>query len=466
VLRNQTASVVRRHGNDQKRHPKSSPRIAAPISLQSRSLPKEVAPPFDCLVLPFLFGSHDPMQDQRASHGHFDFLPTLYQQAASESPLSKTISWLAFVLMGILFDNNVNWWHEHRNEENRLMAGVIRNIQRAIADPISSVQIDTLTAVVLLGYGEHLRSRTYEQSSRSPPSLALSLSLSPSTHKMTKKFMIHQAGAEALVRKRGALNFQDNASLALFAAVRHNAVSIAMSGIEKRSTNWDLWDTTDNQSRYLCDSYTPATELDACGARMVILQRRLASENIHGDFSADMLLRNDLLELLERLHTWSYRIPADWIISNEQEQGVSERLFLSPEVCYLFNQWYLLQLGVSHLLKQLSIKTTMERYTENDYLCENGWIDSIIASSYLYLGHRPSAMENPLLTFSNQTAAPVGIVRQFCVARRGSRLFGQTLEKLDIALSDALDSLGLPQAVDSRYREVLEWARKERNGRS
>ena len=428
VLRDQTASVVGRHRNQRRESPISPGKLPG-TTPQTSSFPKDVAYGLESHALAFLFSM--PVRDWRTSHGHLDFLQPLYQKVSSDSPLALATSWLAVLMMGTC-DKGRPY-----PLEALFMTKFIKSIQADLRDPISSVKDETLTAVILVTYGEHLRDQRYGSRSTC---------------------ILHQEGAEALIRKRGVLNFQDSTSLALFDAVRHNAVNLAICGRGK-TKNWDLWNLHGDMGQ-LCDSYTPATELDACGVTMIALANQLESK----DFPAGMTLRESLLKLLERLRSWQYRVPSEWL---PRPATCSMLRYPSPEVCYLFDHWYLLQLGASHLTKELDMRTNATEIPGLHYLCEMEWIDNIIASEDSLLGRGPNKKDLLSPTEPKQSAYvddhfPCATAQQCYCAPLGSRLFGQTLDRLDVILSKALEDLTLPTKVALRYREVVSWVRRER----
>ncbi|CRG89106.1 C6 finger domain protein, putative [Talaromyces islandicus] len=430
VLRNQTTSVVRRHGGH--RNGRKSAQAVGTNRLNKPSLPRQIVSGVDTFALPFLVFGSGLMEDGRTSHGHLDSLQSLYRESAPMPLFTLTTTWMATLVMSMICSTGKQ---QCLDEEGRLMAKVIQSIRKAVSDPVSSVSVETLAAVVILGHGEFLRSKLHRSpTSENPP-----------------RFIVHQAGAEALIRRRGLLNFQDSSSVALFAAVRHNAVNIASLAPQRSETlNWDLWNIVDDRFRELCDSYTPATELDACGARMVCLKRRLQDTSEH-DESA-YLLQDELLALFQRIQSWQWHIPTDWR-SNEAATELSHQ---APSVQYLFNEWYLLQIEASHLIKQFNVKSNDQIPCETQYTCEMEWIDSVLASAYPLLGHVPA----PHLKISRKGTP---IARKNCDALRGPRLFGQSIEKLEVILLNALKSLNLPEMVESRYIEILDWVRVERN---
>jgi hypothetical protein len=384
-------------------------------------------------ALAMFFNSSTLIQnkDTKLSHGHFDFLQPLYQRVTSDSPLALATSWLAVLVMG--FSDMSRPCHE---AQCKLMSRAIQHTLGATKDPVKSVETETLAAVVLLGHGEYLQNSNNKHRAR-----------------RTATLKIHQDGAEALIRRRGALNFQDSTSIALFNAVRHNSVSLAISGVKADRKNWDLWILDDKVSQ-LCDCYTPATELDACGFIMLSIQHSLASENC----SAYVHLQTDLLRLSERLRSWSFHVPGEWtdyttpIINQtpkEQSQGV----------CYLFNQWYLLRLAVSHLSKELDLRRNVPAICASDFSCELDCIDNLMASASVLLDSM-----SPIISVSLPRGEdPVFAIEEEDGKNRGSRYFDQTMEKLDLVISNALKNLILPPTITMCYQEVLSWSRKRSN---
>lgn len=371
-------------------------------------------------------------RDLRTSHGHLDFLQPLYLKAPVNSPVAAATTWLAVVLMGT-YDKGRPY-----HLERQLLTKVVENTLVALKDPTLSLKDETLMVVLILSYGEHLRNQRYgRQSSAS---------------------IIHQQGAEALIRKRGDLNFRNRTALSLFDAIRHNAVNQAILEVRK-PTNWDLWDLDQNTAQ-LCDSYTPATELDACAVTVETLKRRVKSKAL----CADSTLRKDVLELTERLRLWPSHAPIDWL-PQQGPFGLDEDL--APEVTYLFYQWHLLQVVMSHLTKELDMRTdpattlqTWDCSTELQCIDKLIKCEDVLLSSCSKESRRfESAEETPAVSLPKRF--PRATVEQCHQSPFGSRLVRQTLVKLNSILSKALQELPLPTEVASRYAEVVSWARRE-----
>lgn len=316
--------------------------------------------------------------------------------------------------------------------EHHLKARVITSILAAVKNPLTSVQDETLTAVILVAYGEYLMDRRYGSQS---------------------SFTVHQGGAEALIRKRGVLNFRTSMSLALFDAVRHNAVNLSFYHTSN-TKNWDLWNL-DGDVGKLCDSYTPATELDACAVGLVNVETQL--ESIASDEGG--ALRGNLSTLQERLQSWPHRVPSEWL---PQRTASGEIRYPSPEICYVFNQWHLLQLAMSHVTRSLEMKTNLPQIRCVHSSCEMELINNIIYSEASGLGSKCNTM-GPAQTVHVNEDFPCATPQQCHLSPLGSRLFGQTLDRLDQILSNAVNSLFLPSQVALRYHEVLSWARRERD---
>lgn len=417
ILRNQTASVVSR--NRQRLRSQSSDqqmRSAVPLTGLSQSV--------EIRALTFLFTSSTIVsnKDRRSSHGHLDFLQALYNRVTSDSALALATTWFAVLILGLCDKSGC----PHHREMDRLMSRAIRSISDALQDPRDSITNETLTAVIILAHGEHLQ---YKKKPRS---------ISQSDRKL--RLLVHQDGAEALIKKRDSLNFRDSTSIALFDAVRHNAVGMAFAGIRPVGGNWAMWTVdSDDKTRQLCDSYTFATEIDACCLLMLSLKDKMMCE----DFSTYAELQTDLSSLLERLRRWQHTLPSEWFLGVSGHHSQTNSL----EICYLFNDWYLLQLTVRHLLKELRLKTIGPGFYASDFSDELDLIDNIMASESLFIVSEQSTGFNP---------------EKIDEENQGRRLFDQTIEKLDLIVSGALQKLALPPTVALCYQEVLSWARKER----
>lgn len=416
ILRNQTASVLCRNRR------KDARRLQNQSSDQQirSTMPKGLSQSVEIRALTFLFKSSTIVykKDRRSSHGHLDFLQNLYDRVTSDSALALATTWFAVLILGLCDKSG----RLYRRELNRLLSRAIRSVSEAIENPRDSITKETLTAVVLLAHGEHLQ-YTKKQSDLKP------------------NLLVHQDGAEALIRKRDRLNFQDSTSIALFNAVRHNAVSMAFAGVRPIRENWAMWAVdSDDQARQLCDCYTLATELDACCLSILSLKDKMMCADVSGYAE----LQTELSSLLERLRCWQHALPSEWFLGLPAGTHSETK---SLEVCYLFNDWNLLQLAVRHLLKELRLNTIGPGFYASDFSDELDLIDNVMASESLFIVAEQSAGSDP---------------EKIDVEIQGRRLFRQTTEKLGLIVSYALQKLALPHTVTLCYREVLSWVRKER----
>ena len=241
-------------------------------------------------------------------------------------------------------------------------------------------------------------------------------------------------------------------SLAMFDAVRHNAVNLSFSSTRKKK-NWDLWNLGEDVG-HLCKSYTPAMELDACAVSLVDLESQLESI----DLNEGKTLRRNLSRHLDRLQSWQYCLPSEWL-PQRAASGVIR--YPSPEVCNVFNQWYLLQLVASHLMRDLETRTNITEFRSSHSSCEMEWINNIRYSEPSCLGSEcnTTGLAQTIYVYG---VFPCATPQQCLSSPLGSRLFGQTLDRLDQIVSKALRDLILPSDMVLHYHEVLSWARRER----
>lgn len=383
-------------------------------------MPTGLSQSVEIRALTFLFKSSTIVskKDRRSSHGHLDFLQNLYDRVTSDSALALATTWFAVLILALCDKSG----RLYRREMDRLMIRAIRSVSDAIEDPRDSITKETLTAIVLLAHGEHLQYRKKQSD-------------------LKTNLLVHQDGAEALIKKRDTLNFQDSTSIALFNAVRHNAVSMAFAGVRSIRENWAMWAVdSDDEARQMCDYYTFATELDACCLLMLYLKDNMMC----ADVSKYAELQKELSSLLERVRCWQLSLPSEWFLGLPTGTHLETK---SLEVCYLFNDWYLLQLAVRHLLKELRMNTMGPGFYASDFSDELDLIDSVMASESLFIVVEQSAGSDP---------------EKIDEEIQGRRLFRQTTEKFELIVSDALQKLALPQTVTLCYREVLSWVRKER----
>ncbi|EED12571.1 hypothetical protein TSTA_006010 [Talaromyces stipitatus ATCC 10500] len=421
ILRNQTVAVVSRNRrkDERKRQSRSSAQV------MSSTVHKSLAQSVELRALTFLFTSSTILskKDSRSSHGHLDFLRHLYDKTASDSALARATTWFAVLVLGLCDSGSKRLYCP---EMDRLMSRALQSISNALKNPSDSITNETLTAVILLAHGDYLQYKRPQ-------------AITQTDIKM--RMLVHQDGAEALIKKRNRSNFQDDTSIALFDAVRHNAVGLAFAGTRPMDQNYAMWTLfNDDKVRQLCDSYTFATELDACCLVILSLKNDIARE----DVNTYTKLQTDLSSLLERLICWSRSLPNEWVLGLSTGQNPEIK---SLDVCYLFNDWYLLQLAVRHLLKELRLKTMGPVFYASDFSDELDLIDNIMASESLFISTEQSISSDP------HVADKLG---------EGRRLFYQTVEHLELIISDALEKLVLPHTISLCYRNVLTWGERER----
>ena len=477
MLRDQTASVIRRYqqresGTNTTLIPQG--REKSPVALPS-PLNTNIASSLEDQALCFLFSTLvlRPTSDWRTSHGHLDFLLPFYQRAPRDSPLALATSWLGVLTLGACTKG------KPYAAEHLLLSRVLSGTLTATADPIQSTSDETLKTVIMLQYGEHARARRYKAS------------LPSSTH---------QKGAEALIRKRGTLNFRDSTALSLFAAVRHNAVELSLQDSDNYAARrgsmdegWDLWNlpfqSANESEQYTSQwpkSYNPATELDAHGVTLVTLGRQLEllnKEDLEQSIRTLGAIHEGLSQLLNRLLSWSQGVPPEWLPAEVTD---FHHAYPSPDIAYLFDQWFLLRLKTIHLI----LKSSMRAKCNDPLLLKTHYdhaiqlVDRIVASEYSILQLRRGGREAPLLNNNDIDCLPGGengsidqarvspnriiylgfpraTVQQCKASRQGSRLLEQILSCLCHDLAKALGGLDLCDGIAAQYRPRLEWARRE-----
>jgi hypothetical protein len=419
-LRNQTANVISRHepAESSSRQPtvQNQPSISPGLTYN-----------VEACAVSYLFSR--AVMDWRVSHGHLDFLQPLYMQATSESPLALSANWLGVVMMDIYTK------HERTETEGQLLSKVIKSINTVINDPVERLKDETLHAVLLLAFGEYLRFRRFGMR----PTLA-----------------VHQTGAEALIRSRGDSNFRTPASVALFTAARHNAVSMTMQGI-REFMNWDIW--TSPATLY-CANFpkAPGTQLDDCGILFIDLQNHL--KQLQHLNETNLKEVEDKVEvLLERLNMWENAVPSDWLPHTNSSNLLN---YPSPEVCYISNQWYLLRLDLSHLILEIHhrAESPCNISIANLPTFQMNWITKIIASELSFVIRDP-VRANFTLTMSVFDNLPQISAEQCYNSPFASQLLGQTLRRLKSSIARALQNLNLTPIVQLRYEQVLTWVMKE-----
>lgn len=439
VHRDQTSSIVERHQTTATYTTISPAQFSEDETAEGFALPRDIPCCLESHALAFLFTASEliPARDGQTSHGHLDFLRQLYQIVTPNSALSLATSWLAVVVIGL---------HEKGGTyplERQLVTKLIKSIMAAVSDPTTVLKDETLMAVVLVAFGEHLR--WCAKNIHNTPRDFFDRSLRTST--------IHQSGAESLVRQRGHLNFQNNISLALYDATRHNAIGFAFYA-GKMGRNWDLWNV-DGDVRQKCDSYTPATELDSCALKIVGLRYKVKIR----DFSPESGTRESLLQVFEQLRSSQYRVPTSWLHPLTTFSTQNSR---PSHVSFLISQWHLLQLAVMLLLKELNIRTGVFDIPSTQDILEAECISYVINCGNSILGVNENESEAKVSS-SGLAVFPCVRLEQAMRSPTGSRRFGQTLRGFDLILSSALQDLDISADVILRYQEVLLWARGEQS---
>lgn len=435
-MRDQTAVVTHRYRR------KAATKTADPPKPRESNLPWDVAPSLEVNALYVFFTSVvlRPAKDWRTSHGHLDFLLPLHLNAACDSALALATSWVAVMLMGITLKD------EPYPLENVLFAQAITKVMADVADPLKSMTDETLSAVIMLQYGEDIRSQRYKRCLPSP---------------------VHQDGAEALVKKRRALNFRDEVSKTLFAAVRNNAVSLALSG-QVVKDHWDMWrrpgsPAGEDEHR----SINPAMDLDAYGVTLVALSSELKGSNKVDTRTKYESLRISLSEFQACLNSWCDRVPPHWL---PQRQARLRYKYTSMDVAYLFCQWYLLKVETSFLQVELEGRcesSELSAMSSSSLDCITESVDDIVASeiAFLYTNFHLLGIDDTdqcINPASVASGVPAASVQQCRASRLGVRWFDQILDRLYRVLSKNLWQVAKDYDLTNQLLERINWAERER----
>ncbi|OQU94470.1 hypothetical protein CLAIMM_00824 [Cladophialophora immunda] len=356
----------------------------------------------------------------------------LYHAVSNDSPLVYAVSWLAIYMMGTCSRG------KPYALERGLLARVIKSVRRAIADPLASLEDETLSAVMILQFGEYLFGRRPEATMLPPAS--------------------HQSGAEALIRKRGSLNFRNDNALTLLAAVRNNAINLALNDAE-RTVNWDLWEIQADIER-LGQSYTPAMQLDAHAISVVALRTELDRRSgfYHPEFV--QIMRERLIRLLGHLSLWECQAPKDW---RAHKAARFQHYYPSQDIAYLFTQYYLLRFETIQLMQELNARTKTPDRSGGQFDYARDAVDCIVAAevSMLAKWHQP-ADQHVETAPHVAVRMPQATVQQCLESKRGAWLLQKVLTRLENDLRRALISMEIPDAISMDYSVYLNWARKER----
>jgi hypothetical protein len=183
--------------------------------LASRPGPPQFLPNTELECLTFFFNNYvDVTADPEAQIGYLELLLPLNGKVPANSPLSLATSALAtniaFASFGRSLDSEL---------PSSLFSRALALTQTAINDPFQNTTDETLVTVLLLGACDILSRTTRSQS--------------PSG--------IHKNGALALVKHRGALNFESSLSKRLLIAVRHHTIRMALWKCEQIPADPTVW---------------------------------------------------------------------------------------------------------------------------------------------------------------------------------------------------------------------------------
>ncbi|KIY01308.1 uncharacterized protein Z520_02860 [Fonsecaea multimorphosa CBS 102226] len=348
------------------------------------------------------------------------------------SPLADAVSWLAIYMMGTCSKG------KPYALESGLLARVIKSVRQAIADALASLKDETLSAVMLLEFGEYLFGRRHGAAMLPP--------------------MSHQRGAEALIRKRGGLNFKDHNALTLLAAVRNNAVNLALDD-GKGTVNWDLWSIQADIER-LGQSCTPAMQLDAHATSVVALRAEFDRESALLYTESVQIMRERLVELLSRLSLWEYQAPKDW---TPHKANRFQHCYPSQDIAYLFIQYYLLRFETIQLMQELNARVKTPDRSGHQFNHAKDVVNNIVAAEASLLTKGKPSVKECLETCPDRVAGmPQATIQQCLASTRGARLLGKVLTRLENDLRRALTASEIPKATSTDYSVYLNWVRRER----
>lgn len=198
----------------------------------SRAISPQYLPNTESECLAFFFTNYvDVIADKEAQIGYLELLLPLHGRASPNSPLSLATSALATNIAFASFGRSLD-----AELPNSLFSKALSLTQRAINDPLQNATDETLVTVLLLGACDIL-SRTARAQRPSG---------------------IHKNGALALVKHRGALNFESELSKRLLIAVRHHTIRMALwtgEQIPADPTVWGDVGTMPESSATILDSY-------------------------------------------------------------------------------------------------------------------------------------------------------------------------------------------------------------------
>ena len=207
------------------------------------SVSPRLLPDTEAECISFFFNYYvDVTTDREAQVGYLELLSPLHGKVRPGSPLSLATSALAtnitFAAFGRSLDSELPC---------ALFSKALTMTQSAINDPVQSRTDETLVTVLLLGACDIIGRTARSQL--------------PSG--------IHKNGAFALVKHRGALNFESELSRQLLIAVRHHTIRMALWTNEKIPADPTVWGDVGTMPE------SSATMLDTHAAELANLNVRL-----------------------------------------------------------------------------------------------------------------------------------------------------------------------------------------------
>jgi hypothetical protein len=328
-------------------------------------------------------------RDPTVSRGYFEYLLPAYSRVTPSSPLSLATSAVAV---------NISQMWMHRGPDTILARSIFQkaltSLKSAIMDPAQAKTDETLLTVLLLEFYESVSGRFQNQDSSAT----------------------HQSGALALIKHRGAANFQSEVGKRLLIAVRSQVITHAVQTRKKIEFDPEIWDDQDEMP------INPAIILDRLVADLANLQVQESktfsrsptpgtpasvSSLTSSSPTTIQSLFNAALELDARLSVWSSQVPDSWhpvAVSSPDlvhlsifEAGVygdTCDVYYSLHVTVIYNQYRCARLAVLKIILMCcsvmgnehmgGFKPTIA-YARREI---QALADEICASAPFYLGNR------------------------------------------------------------------------------
>ncbi len=262
-------------------------------------VPEQLLQHTEAFALCFFFTSYvNIARDPQTSRGFIEHLLPLYSNAPYNSPISRATSALAIMVTSM-------WSRKgpETNESRRFSGQALAMTKTAIDDPQQNTTDETLMTVLLLEFCESCNSRCKSE-------------ISSGTH---------NAGAIALVKHRGPINYSSETSKRLLIALRSQLIGVALQQGEIVPPDPAIWRDTAPMPQ------SPAIELDKLSAELANLQARYnrfdfpptlsplsrspSPSYFNASPSSIEVLHNFLapaLQLETRLSLWSRSVPVFW----------------------------------------------------------------------------------------------------------------------------------------------------------